>query len=284
MPYGLPWSLIITLVSGAALAGAACGLLGTFVVRLRLSSLGFTMSHAAFAGAALGLALGVEPLGLALVGAMLTAAVLGPVAERAKLPADVIAGVLFPLTMALSLIFLYLAPGTAMSSTALGLLWGSLFAMTHENLLQLMGLTGVIWLIVTLFFKEFQALLFDRKLAEESGISTRPFYYLILFLTGVTIALALRLVGGLLVFVLLQSPAATAFQISYDLKRIFFWSALLGIGCSFMGLVLSFTFNLPLGSVIVLVASLLFGLAVLWSPKRRRRVTLPGASGAKVGE
>jgi ABC-type molybdenum transport system ATPase subunit/photorepair protein PhrA len=58
--YGLPWSLIITLVSGAALTGAACGLLGTFVVRLRLSSLGFTMSHAAFAGAALGLALGVS--------------------------------------------------------------------------------------------------------------------------------------------------------------------------------------------------------------------------------
>lgn len=274
MPYGLPWGLIATLVSGAALTGASCGLLGTFVVRLRLSSLGFTMSHAAFAGAALGLTLGIEPMSLALTLALLTAALLGPVAERAKLPAEVITGVLFPLTMALGLVFLYLAPGTALSSAALTLLWGSLFAMTHEDLWQLVGLTGAIGLIVALFFKEFQALLFDRKLAEESGIPTRPFYYyLILFLTGVTIALALRLVGGLLVFVLLQSPAATAFQFSYDLKRIFFWSALLGVIYAFGGVGLSFACNLPLGSAIVLVASLGFGLAVWVSPKRRRHLT-----------
>lgn len=268
--YGLPWGLIATLFGGAALTGAACGLLGTFVVRLRLSSLGFTMSHAAFAGAALGLALGIEPLGLALLGAVLTAAFLGPVAERAKLPADVITGVLFPLTMALGLIFLYLAPGTAMSSSALGLLWGSLFAMTREDLLQLIGLTGAIGLITTLFFKEFQALLFDRKLAEESGIPTKPFYYLILFLTGVTIALALPLVGGLLVFVLLQSPAATAYQFSYDLKMIFLWATLLGVVYAGAGLGVSFAFDLPLGSAIVLVSTVAFGLAVWRSPKRRR--------------
>jgi len=272
MPYGLPWGLIATLFSGAALTGVACGLLGTFVVRLRLSSLGFTMSHAAFAGAALGLALGIEPLGLALAGAVLTAAVLGPVAERAKLPTDVITGVLFPLAMALGLIFLFLAPGTAMSSSALSLLWGSLLAMTPEELLRLVGLTGVVGLVIALFFKEFQALLFDRKLAEESGISTRPFYYLILFLTGVTIALALRLVGGLLIFVLLQSPAATALQFSCDLKKIFLWAALLGVAYAFAGLLLSFAFNLPLGSAIVLVASLTFGLAVWVSPKRRKRL------------
>jgi ABC-type Mn2+/Zn2+ transport system permease subunit len=268
--YGLPWSLIGTLVSGAALTGAACGLLGTFVVRLRLSSLGFTMSHAAFAGAALGLALGIEPLTLALVGAILTAAVLGPIAERAKLPAEVITGVLFPLTMALGLIFLSLAPGTAMSSSALGLLWGSLFAMTREDLFRLLGLAGAIALTVWLFFKEFQALLFDRKLAEESGVPTRPFYYLILFLTGVTIALALRLVGGLLVFVLLQSPAATAFQFFYDLKKIFFWAALFGVIYAGAGLGLSFAFDLPLGSAIVLISTLGFGLAVWRSSKRRR--------------
>ncbi len=268
--YGLPWSLILTLLGGAALTGAACGLLGTFVVRLRLSSLGFTMSHAAFAGAALGLAVGIEPLTLALIGAILTAAVLGPIAERAKLPADVITGVLFPLTMALGLIFLYLAPGTAMSSSALGLLWGSLFAMTRADLFWLGGLAGAITLIIWLFFKEFHALLFDRKLAEESGVPTRPFYYLILFLTGVTIALALRLVGGLLVFVLLQSPAATAFQFFYDLKKIFVGAAVLGIIYAGAGLGLSFAFDLPLGSAIVLVSTLGFGLAVWRSPKRRR--------------
>jgi ABC-type Mn2+/Zn2+ transport system permease subunit len=70
--------------------------------------------------------------------------------------------------------------------------------------------------------------------------------------------------------VLLQSPAATAFQFSYDLKKIFFWAALFGVIYAGAGLGLSFAFDLPLGSAIVIISTLGFGLAVWRSPKRRR--------------
>jgi len=50
-------------------------------------------------------------------------------------------------------------------------------------------------LLITLFFKEFLAILLDLKLARESGLNPRPFYYLVLFLTGITVSLALKLVG-----------------------------------------------------------------------------------------
>ena len=255
---------------GALLAGGACGLVGAFVVRMNLSSLGFTMSHAAFAGAALGLLLGWNPLLLAILFSMVVAAALGPAAERAKLEANVLIGITFPLTMALGLIFLRFSPGTAMSSTALSLLWGSILGVTRVELLELAALTAALAGLVGLFFKEFLAILFDLKLARESGLNPRPFFYLILFLTGITVSLSLKLIGGLLVFALMINPASTAFQFFYDMKKIILVAPLIGAGSALLGLLVSFMIDLPVGSAIALVSTLGFAGAVAISPKRRR--------------
>ncbi|MCR4404174.1 MAG: metal ABC transporter permease [Candidatus Acetothermia bacterium] len=255
---------------GAILAGWSCGLVGAFVVRLNLSSLGFTMSHAAFAGAALGLLLDWDPLLLASLFSLAVAGALGPAAERAKLEPNVIIGITFPLTMALGLIFLRFAPGTALSSTALGLLWGSVLGVTEMELLELAFLSGAMVVLIALFFKEFLAILLDMKLAREAGLNPRPFYYAILFLTGMTVALSLKLIGGLLVFALMINPAATAFQFLHDMKKIILFSPLIGAGAAALGLLGSFAFDLPVGSAIALVSTAGFGLAVALSPKRRR--------------
>jgi len=266
----LPTRLVLITLAGAALAGIACGLIGVFVVRMNLTSVGFTMSHAAFAGAALGLILSVNPLLMAIGFSIAVAALLGPISRRAKLSAEVIMGVAFPLSMALALIFLNFAPGTAMSSSALSLLWGSLLGMSFSDLLKLLFLTAFMTLLVILFAKEFQALMFERKLAKASGIPTEPFYYLILFLTGFTVSLALKLVGGLLIFTLMVNPASTIYQFSYDLKRILVLSPILGAGFALLGVFGSFLFNLPLGGSIAILSTLAFAAAVVVSPKRRK--------------
>jgi ABC-type Mn2+/Zn2+ transport system permease subunit len=121
-----------------------------------------------------------------------------------------------------------------------------------------------------LFFKEFQAIMFDRKMAEASGIPTRPFYYLILFLTGITVSLSLKLIGGLLIFALIVNPASAAYQFFYDFKKILIFSPLFGIFFSLTGLVLSFLLDFPVGSAIAMVSSIGFGISVLLSPKRRK--------------
>jgi len=262
-------SIFLSTLLGALLAGAACGLIGAFVVRMNLSALGFTMSHAAFAGAALGLLLGWEPLVLAILFSMVIAALLGPAAERTKLEANVIIGITFPLTMALGLIFLKFSPGTAMSATALSLLWGSILGVTRAELLQLLVLAGTMGLLIALFFKEFLAILLDLKLARESGLNPRPFYYLVLFLTGITVSLALKLVGGLLVFALMINPASTAFQFLHDMRKIILFSPLIGAGYAALGVLLSFAVDLPVGSSIALVSTAGFAGAVVVSPKRR---------------
>lgn len=263
-------ALIFLAVLGAVLTGVCCSLVGSCIVRMNLSSLGFAMSHAAFAGAALGLVLSVEPLSMAVIFSVGVALVLGPLAEKAKLPTNVILGVLFSLMISLGLVFLNLAPETAMSSVALSILWGSILAMTVNNILRLLLLTVVIVLVFYLFFKEFQSIMFSRKLAEASGINTKPFYYLILFLTGITVAFSLKLVGGLLVFALLVNPASSAYQFFYDLKKITVFSPLIGVFCCLAGIGISFWLDLPTGSAIAVVSSVFFGVSVLMSPKRKR--------------
>lgn len=263
--------LIILIITGAVLTGITCSLVGSFVVRMNLSSLGFAMSHAAFAGAALGLLLSIEPLFVAVGFSTGVAVLLGPLTEKAKLPANVILGIVFSLMISLGLIFLSILPQAAMSSQALSILWGSILSMTMETILRLLILTVFVVLIFFMFFKEFQSIMFSRKLAESSGINTKPFYYLILFLTGITVAFSLKLVGGLLVFALMVNPASSAYQFFYDMKKITIFSPVIGVLSCILGVAVSFLLDLPTGSSIAIVSSGFFGLSVLISPKRRRK-------------
>jgi len=262
--------IILFAIIGAVLTGYTCSLMGTFVVRMNLSSLGFAMSHAAFAGAALGLFLRQDPLIFALLFSTFVSLALGPLADKAKLKTDVVIGVIFSLSMALGLLFLNLSPDTAMSSTAMSILWGSVLGMTTADLIYLLIITVIAILFVIMFFKEINSILFDRKLARASGINDKPFYYLILFLTSLTVAFSLKLVGGLLVFALMINPTSAVYQFSYDMKKIIIFSPIVGVISCLLGMLMSFSLDLPTGSAIAIVCSAIFGISVLISPKRRK--------------
>jgi len=266
----LPIQILLTAIVAAVLAGVTCSLIGVFVVQMRLSSIGFCMSHAAFAGAALGLLLSVDPLFTALAFSSLVAMILGPVSKKARLAPEVVIGIMFSLTMGLGFIFLNFTPGAAATQQALSILWGSIFSVSIDDIILLGLLTFFIVLLLTLFFKEFQALMFNRKMAEASGINTDLFYFLILFLIGITVAFSLKLVGGLLVFALIVNPASSALQFMYDIKRVMIASPIIGAATCLLGFYLSLLMNFPIGSSIIIVSSFVFCLSVAFSPKRRR--------------
>jgi manganese/iron transport system permease protein len=96
-------------------------------------------------------------------------------------------------------------------------------------------------------------------------------FYSILFLTGATITVTLGSIGGLLIFSLILNPASAAYQLTYSLKRMFLYSAGFGVFSCWIGLLLSYLFNLPSGATIVIVSSLIFLLAAVFSPKRKAR-------------
>ena len=90
-------------------------------------------------------------------------------------------------------------------------------------------------------------------------------------LMGLTVTFSLKAIGGFLIFSLIVTPAATALQITYSLKSMFFLSALFGAAASSAGLWLSYEFALPPGAAIVLVATTGLIAAMVLSPKKRER-------------
>lgn len=266
----IPLALLFTSILGAVLAGFVCSTMGVFVVRMNLSSIGYCMSHAAFAGAAFGLMISVDSLISAMVFSFGVAFVLGPLSEKARLESNVVIGFLFSVMIALAFIFLNFIPGQAASGAALRILWGSIFSVGYNDLIFLLLLSFALIFFIALFYKELLAVMFHRKLAESAGVNTKLFYFAVLFFTGFSVSLSLRLVGGLLVFALIINPTSTAYQFFYDFKKIMIFSPVIGIVSCLIGFWLSLVTDFPIGASIVIVSAVLFAFAIIISPKRRK--------------
>jgi len=266
----LPLLFLIPSILGAVLAGFVCSTMGTFVVRMNLSSIGYCMSHAAFAGAAFGILISIDPMIGAVLFAFITALILGPLSERARLESNVVIGFLFSVMIALGFIFLSLKPGEAATGRALSILWGSLFSVTYDNVLLLSLLSFTLLAFIIIFYKELVAVMFHRKLAESAGINTKLFYFAVLFLTGFAVALSLKIVGGLLVFALIINPTSTAYQFFYDFKKIMIFSPMIGIISCLVGFYLSLIADFPIGAAIVITSATGFAVSLVVSPKRKK--------------
>jgi manganese/iron transport system permease protein len=254
-------------ILSAFLGGIACGTIGVFVVLMHMPFIGVCMSHAAFAGALLGLWLGFNPLLGAFAFSLLSAAIIGPLADRGELSPETSVGVIFSLMLGLAFLFMGLMPGT--KSGALELLWGSILTNTRGDIIFLGIVTVVVVGLVFIFYKEIQATIFHRDMALSVGVPATLFLYGILFLTGATITASLQSIGGLLIFSLILNPAAAAYQLTYSMKRMFLLSAGFGVLSGWVGLLLSYLFNIPSGATIVVTSSVIFMLAAIFSPKRK---------------
>ncbi|MFC1908120.1 metal ABC transporter permease [Chloroflexota bacterium] len=254
-------------ILAAFLGGIACATIGVFVVLMHMPFIGVCMAHAAFAGALLGVWLGFNPLIGAFAFSLLSAAIIGPLADRGEFNPETSLGVIFSLMLGLAFLFMGLMPGT--KSAALELLWGSILTSTRSDIIFLGIVAVVVVGLVFIFYKEIQATIFHRGMALSVGLPATLILYSVLFLTGATITVSLRSIGGLLIFSLILNPAAAAYQLTYNMKRMFLLSAGFGVLSGWAGLFISYVFNIPSGATIVVTSSVIFMIAAIFSPKRK---------------
>jgi len=251
------------------LGGIACSIIGVFVVLLHMPFIGVAMSHAAFAGALLGLWLGFDPVIGAFVFCLIASAVVGPLADRGQLSPETSLGVIFSLMLGIGFLLIGIIPNTR--SAALDLLWGSILTIGRGDIVQLGIVAFLVVGVVVLFGKEIQATIFNRNVALAVGIPSTLVLYCIIFLTGATVTVTLRSIGGLLIFSLILNPAAAAYQLTYSMKRMFLISVGFGVLSCWIGLLFSYYFNIPSGATIVITSSLIFALTAIFSPKRKTK-------------
>lgn len=248
-------------LAAGILAACLCGVLGFFVVLRRLAFIGVGISHAALGGVALGVLLGVEPLAAAAAFAAFAAWSIGRIGRIGRLHEDTAIGVVFSAAMALGV--LLLSVSLEFQSDLLSYLFGNILAVTQTDL-WLLGAMGLLVLVaVALLFKELLFVAFDEEVAEASGLPVRLLHHFLLTALALTVVVAMRVIGLILVEALLVIPAAAAFQLARRYPAMLVLSVALAIVGTVGGLVGSYQWNVPAGASIVLVLAALFALALV---------------------
>jgi len=248
--------------------GLACSVIGVFIVLKGLSFMGAGISHAAFAGVTLAFLIGAPPLLMAIVFGLLATWLTGTLQQRQGTKPDVAISILYTFTMALAILFIGLMK--VYNPEVYGYLFGSILSVTPSDLAVILAVSFTILVTIFLFFKEFHFISFDQEMAEASGIPTNKLFFLLLGLIALTVVISMKAVGAILVFALLILPAATASQWAYNMRSMILLSAVFGVSGSWLGVILSYWFNLPSGATIVLLITSFFFLSTVFSPKRRK--------------
>ncbi len=272
----LPTSIMIKIILSAVLAGFALSLIGTFVVHMKITSVGFTMSHTAFAGAALGLLLAsygspIDPVHVASLFTILIALIIGPMSNKTKLDSNIVLGILFSLMIALGFIFISQMPEGVTGRSAMNIIWGSLFGLNQQEMIVLIVLNIVVIVILILFFKEFMSIMLNEKVAQAAGIPVAFFKFLILLATAIAVSFSINIIGAFLVYAMIVNPSSTAHQYIYDTKKLFIVSPIIGVLTILGGIVLSLAVDFPISSSIIIFSSGSFALSVVFSPKRKKK-------------
>ncbi|MGI1806226.1 metal ABC transporter permease [Exiguobacterium sp. TDN 0502] len=248
----------------AVMVGIICGVIGCFIILRGMSLMGDAISHAVLPGVAISYLLGINFLIGAVVTGLVTALGIGFVSQNSRIKNDTAIGILFTSAFALGIILISFLRS---SSDLYHILFGNVLAVRPSD----MWMTVIIGLIVLggifLFYKELLISSFDPTMAQAYGLSTRWIHYgLMTLLTLVTVA-SLQTVGIILVVAMLITPAATAYLLTNRLSRMLFLAAGFGTVSAIVGLYFSFTYNLSSGASIVLVATTLFALVFVFSPR-----------------
>lgn len=265
----IPNNVVCHATEAMIFASVACSILGVIISRMNLSSMGFTMSHAAFAGAALGMFIEVSAQLAAIAVSVIVAALIGPVSDKAKMAADATLGVLFAMSMAVAIFLISYMQYMGKGLSASALLFGDVISLYREDIYALAAISALTVIFVLVFYKEITAIMFNMKIAEASGIRVKIVYYILLFIIALSVALSLNIVGGLLIFVWLVTPAVIASQFCFNVKSMFVVAPLVSLIVSVAGVWAGFEFTLPIAPLVALLLTGVFAVSVALSFKRR---------------
>ncbi|MFO8017954.1 MAG: metal ABC transporter permease [Promethearchaeia archaeon] len=264
----LEYSFLQRALFTSILVGVVCGLVGVFIILKKLVFMGAGIAHASFAGGALGVLLSVNPFLIIFFFGAGSALSIGYINEKGYVEDNNVAvGIIFSLTMALAVLFVTLIPSYNVAVNAL--LFGNVLVVTTEDAILLFIFTILIISIIYFMKKELFFVTFDEEMARATGLPVRFLSYMFLILISLAIVISIKAIGALLVFAMIITPAAAAYQWSYKIDKIIYLSVSFGAISAFIGLYLSYILDLPSGSTITVTVSIIFAISMIFSPKRR---------------
>ena len=253
----------------ATLAGALCGLVGTYVVLKGMSYIGHGLSHAIFGGFAASALLGVNLFLGAGAWGLASALMIGGVTRRRAIGSDAAIGVITTASFALGLALIKVFGSAGKNADAY--LFGNVLGVDTTQVLLVTAVTIAAVVVVFFAYRPLLFSTFDPEVADVSGVRTARVDALLMVLLAATILATMNVLGVTLVAATLVIPPVVARMLTNSFSRMLVLSTVIGTACGFVGMVASYQLDVAPGPTIVLTGSSLFALVFLATGVQGRR-------------
>ncbi len=257
---------------GGAVSAFLLALYGVFVILKRLSFFGDGIAHASLAGIAIGVVLGINPLWLALLTAVIFTSGIYFLERKTTIPTDAIIGLIFTFGMALGILIISLKRGY--QPELVSFLFGNILSLSWEDILATVILGTLVIFFLLAFRRSITLIILDREEAYLQGLKVEILEFFFYIFLAVTIVLGLKLLGIVLVSAILIIPPITAKLFSRSFRKLLISSLLIGEATVIGGLFISYLVDAPSGAVIVLVGSAIFAGVLLITSLQKRSIRL----------
>lgn len=256
----MPDFLLLALLAGLAVALVA-GPLGSFAVWRRMAYFGDTLAHSALLGITFGLLLDIN-LNLAVaLGCLLLALILVALQQNRFLATDTLLGILSHSTLALGLVCVSFFSENRIDLMAY--LFGDILAVAEAEVISIWVISFLVVALLVWLWRPLLAMTVHEDLARIEGVPVTAVRTTLMLLMALVIAMAMKVVGVLLITALLIIPAAASRRLTHTPEQMAISASILGGLAVTLGLAASYYWDTPAGPSIVLSATLLFGISLL---------------------
>ena len=257
-------------LAALVLISVVSAVVGAFVVHKGLAFLGDALAHSTLAGVAIAFVAGGTVSVGALIAAAVTALGIGWTQRRAGVSYDTAIGILFVGMFSIGILVLSLRSGY--TPDLFSFVFGNILGVSTSDLVGAAILTVLVLLFVAAFYRDLVFVAYDPAMATASGLPVAAFQYAILLLIGVAVVVALKAIGIVLVNAMLIIPAATSSLVATRLPGIVGGGLVVALAASVVGLHVSYYVGVAASPAIVLVACLIFAVALAYTSWRARRM------------
>ena len=238
-----------------------CPFIGLFIVLRRHSMIGDTLSHSSFAGVAIGLVFGFNPILTAFIFTSICALVIEILRNYYKKYAELVMSIVLTLSLGIAIILISSGKTTAKVNS---ILFGSILTVSKNDLVIILIVGAICLALLAFIYNKLIYVIFDEDGAQTAGIPVKLINYLFNILVAATISLSIQIMGILVVSSIIVVPVATSMQLKKSFNKTLLFSIIFGIMDIMLGLLLSYYFNTAPGgtiavtSVIMLILTLIF--------------------------
>lgn len=237
------------------IAAIIAPLIGMFLVVKGYSLMADTLAHVSLAGIAIGVLTSTQPIIAAMITAVLASIAIEALTHNKKVYGE--SALALFLTGSLAIATVLLRFGKNSTGSIVNFLFGSITTVTHFDVMTIIVAASLVIATILFFYKKFFFVAFDENAAKVTGLNAHRFNILLMILASITVSLTIRIIGVLLIGALMVIPVITALQFKQGFKRTHILAVAFSLFAVLSGLFASYSFDLPSGGTIVLIALLL---------------------------